>query len=167
MNSTKVFFLLFLSIIVSSCKEKNIEYPNLPKEGKYLTDYILVSPAIDLNRDGVKSDNIFDETTPPNSSLNYSLSISNREDLGRRILNFSFPYLYADPNDPNFKSLGGKAIFSDFRLEVNELVTDNPAILSAILLNDSTIEVTSVAEFELIEGKKEVEMKAIYHWNSL
>lgn len=168
MNTIKnIFFIITTTILITSCNENKIEYPNIPKEGRYFTDYILVTPSIDLNRDGVKSDDLFDEIHWVQTKFDFGLTVDNREEQGYRYLYFGYPYLYTDINDPNSSNAGAKGINTRFVLNDSTLVTENPAILSAILLNDSTIEVTSIAEFELLEGKKEVEMKAVYTWNSL
>ena len=163
----KISFIFLLIFSISGCKEESIEYPNLPKEGRYFTDHIWVSPEIDLNRDGITSEDLFDEMHQLQTKFDFSLSIKHKEEQGRSMIAFSYPYLYTDENNPNFLNHGASGFLEFFNLRNDVLEIDNPAIISAILLNDSTIKVTSVAEFELIEGKKEVEMKAIYHWNSL
>ncbi len=168
MNTINKYFLFFLSLFfVISCKEKETTFLNLPKEGRYFTEHIWITPSVDLNRDGRKSDDLMSEIHWIQHYTDFNLNIENREQQGYRYLYFGYPYLYTDPNDPIFLNAGAKGMNTRFESNGSSLKMDNPNILSAILLNDSTIEVTSVAEFELIEGNKEVEMKAVYTLNSL
>ena len=167
MNKMIFFFMLFISFSCSK-KEEQVN-PKEPKNplyealrGKYDTDAILVKNPVDINKDGMYSNNLFSEFEYSANSSKNRLEIKTNQLLDLELLTISFPYS-SEKNivEGSFYSdwvvLGGK-----YEIQDDELISEDEVLTSIKLVDDKTIEVKGEIDLYTSEGWEKVAFEATY-----
>lgn len=158
------YLILLLSIIfLSSCtkeEQKNPLYEQLV--GNYYASTIFVEEDIDINGDGIFSQNVLGEFGEQLNSSNNRLEIKPNELSGKEVLIINFPSL--DPQSfildtfiTNAISLGGEYTIKD-----SLLISEDKDITSIKLMDNNILEVKGTMDYLTYNGTKQITYMALY-----
>ncbi|WP_291725781.1 hypothetical protein [Bernardetia sp.] len=158
------YLILLLSIIfLSSCtkeEQKNPLYEQLV--GNYYASTIFVEEDIDINGDGIFSQNVLGEFGEQLNSSNNRLEIKPNELSGKEVLIINFPSL--DPQSfildtfiTNAISLGGEYTIKD-----SLLISEDKDITSIKLMDNNILEVKGTMDYLTYNGTKQITYTALY-----
>lgn len=155
----KILIIISLLFLFASCNNSEDEVKiDKSLAGIYSTNHIQIVPAIDLNRDGNTSTNLFEESLIKSSTLQIDEVVNSKG-----LLTILFPYVYVDTlTSPYSYQEGTNAINTHFTLADKTLISDDSEVLSATVLNETDIEIHMQKEFYLENKWQNVEMRAIY-----
>ncbi|PIY08345.1 MAG: hypothetical protein COZ18_12765 [Flexibacter sp. CG_4_10_14_3_um_filter_32_15] len=163
-----IFVIIFIFFLIS-CSKKEDPIRDIPKnplyqelQGKYETNAILINNPVDINRDGIYSNNLLQEFEHAITSSKNRLEIKSNELLNLELLTISFPY----SSEENF--IDGK-FYSDwvilggeYEIDDNKLISEDTILSSITLLDNKTIGVKGEIELYTSEGWEMIEFSAVY-----
>ncbi len=69
----QLIYYIFVVLLISSCSKE--DEMDISMQGKYDTEFLEVTPAIDLNRDGIASINLLDEKSSYSDKSRFYLEL--------------------------------------------------------------------------------------------
>ncbi|WP_338764799.1 hypothetical protein WAF17_00330 [Bernardetia sp. ABR2-2B] len=163
------YLLFFIIFSLFSCKKEEVvqieELKNPLYEqlvGNYYTSSILIEETIDVNGDGVFSNNILSEFGERLNSSKNRLEIKSNKLLEKELLFINFPSL--DPQTFTLDAFITSSILlgSEYLIKDNFLIVENEEIISIELIDLNTLEVKGKMQYLTYEETKQITFTALY-----
>ena len=162
-------FLVFISLFLFSCEEKEtvkLEEPKNPLYeqlvGNYRATIISTEELIDINGDGTFSNNVLSEFGEQLNPSKNRLEIKPNQLTGKELLLITFPSF--DPQTFPLEnmiisaiSLGGEYVIKD-----NFLISEDERISSIELIDLNTLEVKGKMDYYTRQGLQQITYTALY-----
>ena len=161
-------FLVLISLLLFSCKKETVK-PEEPKNplyeqlvGNYRGTVISTEELIDVNGDGVFSNNILSEFGEQINPSKNRLEIKPNQLTGKEWVFINFPSL--DPQTFTIESFITSAIIlgGEYTIKDNFLILEDENITSIELIDINTLEIKGKMKHLTYEGEKQITYTALY-----